>query len=132
MTNQTNPTHAFRNALGTFATGVTIVTTCDAAGNPVGVTASSFNSVSLDPPLILWSLAKDSLSREAFGGSGHFAIHVLAASQEALSNRFARRGRERGRHQGRGGGGRATRARPSRATGGRGRTRRRRNIKVRA
>ena len=92
MTNQTNPTHAFRNALGTFATGVTIVTTCDAAGNPVGVTASSFNSVSLDPPLILWSLAKDSLSREAFGGSGHFAIHVLAASQEALSNRFARRG----------------------------------------
>lgn len=85
-----NPT--FREALATFATGVTIVTTIDDAGNPVGVTASSFNSVSLDPPLILWSLAKNSLSRDAFSRSGHFAIHVLSASQEAMSGRFARRG----------------------------------------
>lgn len=92
MTHTGEPVRAFRDALGTFATGVTIVTTINSAGKPVGVTASSFNSVSLDPPLILWSLAKDSLSREAFSGSGHFAIHVLAASQEALSNRFARRG----------------------------------------
>lgn len=92
MTPINEPIRAFRDALGTFATGVTIVTTLDSAGDPVGVTASSFNSVSLDPPLILWSLAKDSLSHDAFCGSGHFAIHVLAASQEALSNRFARRG----------------------------------------
>lgn len=83
---------AFRNALGAFATGVTIATTLDSNGGPVGVTASSFNSVSLDPPLVLWSLAKSSLSRAAFCDSGHFAVHVLAASQEALSNRFARSG----------------------------------------
>ncbi len=86
---------AFRNALGAFATGVTIATTVDGAGNPVGVTASSFNSVSLDPPLVLWSLAKNSLSREAFCTSGHFAVHVLAASQEDLSNRFARSGEDK-------------------------------------
>ena len=54
---------SFRQALGSFATGVTIATTLDDQGNPVGVTASSFNSVSLDPPLVLWSLAKDSNSR---------------------------------------------------------------------
>lgn len=83
---------AFRDALGSFATGVTIATTLDALNEPVGVTASSFNSVSLDPPLVLWSLAKDSFSREAFCSSGHFAVHVLAASQEELSNRFARSG----------------------------------------
>lgn len=82
----------FRNALGCFATGVTIATTKDGNGNPVGVTASSFNSVSLDPPLVLWSLAKNSLSHRAFCDSGHFAVHVLAASQETLSNRFARSG----------------------------------------
>ncbi|GMN14080.1 hypothetical protein MTsPCn7_18570 [Altererythrobacter sp. MTPC7] len=86
---------AFREALGSFATGVTIATTLDAEGQPVGVTASSFNSVSLAPPLVLWSLAKDSQSRAAFDESGHFAIHVLAASQEELSNRFARRGADK-------------------------------------
>jgi 3-hydroxy-9,10-secoandrosta-1,3,5(10)-triene-9,17-dione monooxygenase reductase component len=79
-----------RAALGTFATGVTIVTTTDADGLPVGVTASSFNSVSLDPPLILWSLAKSSLSYAAFAASGHFAVHVLADDQADLSARFAR------------------------------------------
>lgn len=88
-------TIAFRNALGSFATGVTIATTLDTAGAPVGVTASSFNSVSLDPPLVLWSLAKNSLSRAAFCESGHFAVHVLAASQEELSNRFARSGEDK-------------------------------------
>jgi 3-hydroxy-9,10-secoandrosta-1,3,5(10)-triene-9,17-dione monooxygenase reductase component len=85
----------FRDALGAFATGVTIATTLDAAGQPVGVTASSFNSVSLDPPLVLWSLAKSSQSRPAFCDSGHFAVHVLAASQEELSNRFARSGEDK-------------------------------------
>ena len=85
----------FRTALGSFATGVTIVTTVGDDGEPVGVTASSFNSVSLDPPLVLWSLAKSSLSRIAFCESGHFAIHVLAADQEDLSNAFARSGEDK-------------------------------------
>jgi 3-hydroxy-9,10-secoandrosta-1,3,5(10)-triene-9,17-dione monooxygenase reductase component len=92
MTAAGDPQRAFRDALGAFATGVTIATTRDGCGEPVGVTASSFNSVSLDPPLILWSLAKNSLSHQSFAESGHFAVHVLAASQEPLSNRFARRG----------------------------------------
>lgn len=85
----------FRNALGSFATGVTIATTLDADGEPIGVTASSFNSVSLDPPLILWSLAKSSLSKDAFCSSGHFAVHILAAHQEEMSNRFARSGADK-------------------------------------
>lgn len=91
-TAQTGDQRGFRDALGAFATGVTIATTSDVHGQPVGVTASSFNSVSLDPPLILWSLARTSLSHDAFSASGHFAVHVLAATQEELSNRFARRG----------------------------------------
>lgn len=82
--------HAFRNALGQFATGVTIVTTLDADKKPVGVTASSFNSVSLDPPLILWSLAKSAMSMPAFQNSGGFNVHVLASHQSDLSNQFAR------------------------------------------
>lgn len=85
-------TKELRNALGKFATGVTIVTTRDAAGTDTGVTANSFNSVSLDPPLILWSLAKNSASLAAFNEAEHFAVHILAADQEALSNRFAQRG----------------------------------------
>lgn len=95
MTVQPQDGSAFRAALGAFATGVTIATTKDSAGRPVGVTASSFNSVSLEPPLILWSLAKSSSSRDAFCSSGHFAVHVLAACQEELSNRFARRGEDK-------------------------------------
>lgn len=86
---------AFRNALGAFATGVTIATTLDADGQPVGVTASSFNSVSLDPPLVLWSVAKANMSCAAFCESGHFAVHILAAEQVALSNRFARSGSDK-------------------------------------
>ncbi|WP_257549384.1 flavin reductase family protein [Sphingopyxis sp. DBS4] len=86
---------AFRNALGSFATGVTIVTTCDKAGQDCGLTANSFNSVSLDPPMVLWSLARDSLSMEAFRDSEYFAVHVLAADQEPLSNGFARRGADK-------------------------------------
>lgn len=85
----------FRNALGQFATGVTVITTKDAEGRPVGVTASSFNSVSLSPPLVLWSLDKSSGSLEAFTGNGHFAVHVLAAGQEDVSNNFARRGEDK-------------------------------------
>lgn len=84
--------HAFRNALGQFATGVTVVTTIDGQSNPVGVTASSFNSVSLDPPLILWSLAKTAQSMPAYQKSGGFNVHVLASHQSSLSNQFAKSG----------------------------------------
>lgn len=81
----------FRNALGQFATGVTVITTVDDEESPVGVTASSFNSVSLDPPLVLWSLAKDSGSLSAYQNSGHFCVHVLAAQHEEISGQFAAR-----------------------------------------
>ena len=81
----------FRLALGGFVTGVTIVTTRDAGGVPAGVTASSFNSVSLDPPLVLWSLAKSARCRAAFHASRSWAVHVLAAGQQELSARFASR-----------------------------------------
>ncbi len=80
-----------RRALGSFATGVTIVTT-HASGQDIGLTANSFNSVSLNPPMVLWSLARDSLSLPAFMQCTHFAVHVLAAPQEPLSARFAARG----------------------------------------
>ncbi len=85
----------FRTALGAFATGVTIVTTRDADGMDIGLTANSFNSVSLDPPMVLWSLAKSARSLSAFLATSHFAVHVLAADQEELSLRFATRGTEK-------------------------------------
>jgi 3-hydroxy-9,10-secoandrosta-1,3,5(10)-triene-9,17-dione monooxygenase reductase component len=85
----------FRGALGAFATGVTIVTTRDAEGRDVGLTANSFNSVSLEPPMVLWSLAKSARSLPAFLAATHFAVHVLAADQEELSLRFAARGSEK-------------------------------------
>jgi flavin reductase (DIM6/NTAB) family NADH-FMN oxidoreductase RutF len=78
-----------RDALGRFATGVTVITTTDADGNRYGVTANSYNSVSLDPPLILWSLAKSSRSMPAFAQCDHFAVHILGEHQEALAMRFA-------------------------------------------
>jgi 4-hydroxyphenylacetate 3-hydroxylase, reductase component len=81
---------AFRRALGNFATGVTIVTATAPDGNKVGVTANSFNSVSLEPPLVLWSIDKRSGSYEVFEQASHFAVNVLAADQIDLSNRFAR------------------------------------------
>lgn len=80
----------FRRALGNFACGVTIVTACDANGHKVGVTANSFNSVSLDPPLILWSLDKRSSAWETFQQASHFAVNILASTQIELSNHFAR------------------------------------------
>lgn len=83
---------AFRDALGSFVTGVTIVTTRDAAGNDVGLTANSFNSVSLNPPLVLWSLALNSAALPAFRQAEAWAVHILAREQEPLSARFATRG----------------------------------------
>ncbi|MEX0729327.1 MAG: flavin reductase family protein [Aquisalimonadaceae bacterium] len=78
-----------RSALGGFATGVTIVTTQCEEWGPVGLTVNSFSSVSLDPPLVLWSLSRHSPSLKAFQANSHFAINVLAADQQELSNRFA-------------------------------------------
>jgi flavin reductase (DIM6/NTAB) family NADH-FMN oxidoreductase RutF len=80
----------FRNALGTFATGVTIVTTMSKDGTPVGLTANSFTSVSLDPPLVLFCLDRRSYSYGHFEKASHFAVNVLAAEQQAVSNHFAR------------------------------------------
>jgi len=88
----------FRRALGTFTTGVTVITARSAAGEPVGVTANSFSSVSLDPPLVLWSLAKTAHSLPVFNEAKYFAIHILAATQEELSNRFATRGEDKFAH----------------------------------
>jgi 3-hydroxy-9,10-secoandrosta-1,3,5(10)-triene-9,17-dione monooxygenase reductase component len=81
-----------RRALGSFPTGVTIVTARSVGGSVAGVTANSFSSVSLDPPLVLWSLAKSALSLQVFSSAEYFAVHILSAGQEALSNRFASRG----------------------------------------
>jgi 3-hydroxy-9,10-secoandrosta-1,3,5(10)-triene-9,17-dione monooxygenase reductase component len=83
---------ALRNALGQYATGVAIVTTLDAEGRPTGLTVNSFASVSLDPPLVLWSLALTSACLPAFQACRHFAVNVLTADQVALSNRFATNG----------------------------------------
>jgi flavin reductase (DIM6/NTAB) family NADH-FMN oxidoreductase RutF len=80
---------SFREALGTFATGVTIITTVDPDKALVGITANSFSSVSLDPPLILFSLARSALSLKAFTASGVFAVSILASDQGDLANRFA-------------------------------------------
>jgi len=81
----------FRAALGMFATGVTIVTARTVSGELAGLTASSFNSVSLDPPLVLWSLGRAAGSMAAFSNGHHYAINVLAADQQALAERFAAR-----------------------------------------
>jgi len=78
-----------RQALGRFATGVTIVTCIDAAGERIGLTANSFSGLSLDPPLVLWSLRRNSASLAAFAQATHFAVNVLAEAQVDLSRRFA-------------------------------------------
>jgi flavin reductase (DIM6/NTAB) family NADH-FMN oxidoreductase RutF len=80
----------FRNALGTYATGVTIITAAGADGKPVGITCNSFASVSLNPPLVLWSLVLYSSSLTAFQNASHFAVNVLGVTQQALANKFAK------------------------------------------
>jgi flavin reductase (DIM6/NTAB) family NADH-FMN oxidoreductase RutF len=80
----------FRNALGTFATGVTIVTAMAADGKPYGVTCNSFASVSLNPPLVLWSLGMFSQGLTIFQNASHFAVNVLGESQQALASQFAK------------------------------------------
>ena len=78
-----------------FATGVTIVTARAADGNVIGLTANSFNSVSLDPPLVLWSLARAAASLPVFSAGSHYAINVLSAEQRLLAERFALKGADR-------------------------------------
>lgn len=85
----------FRTALGMFATGVTIVTARTSDGAVIGLTANSFNSVSLDPPLVLWSLAQAAGSLPAFRAGSHYAINVLAKDQKSLAERFATKGADR-------------------------------------
>ncbi len=80
-----------RDALGRFATGVTVVTTTTPRG-PLGITANSFASLSLDPPLVLWSPARQSSRFAAFEAASHFAVHVLAVDQQAIAEHFARVG----------------------------------------
>jgi flavin reductase (DIM6/NTAB) family NADH-FMN oxidoreductase RutF/pimeloyl-ACP methyl ester carboxylesterase len=80
-----------RDALGCFATGVTVVTTVSESGTPFGLTANSFTSVSLDPPLVLFSLARSSTSLSTFAGASRFAVNVLHIGQQPLSGRFAQR-----------------------------------------
>ncbi|MDP2825196.1 MAG: flavin reductase family protein [Sulfuritalea sp.] len=79
----------FRNALGEFATGVTVVTARGADGQPIGVTVNSFASVSLEPPLVLWSLGLQSSALAVFESCRHYAVNIMAADQAEFSQRFA-------------------------------------------
>lgn len=88
-------TRAFRDALGMFATGITVVATRAPDGEPIGLTVNSFNSVSLDPPLIVWSLANTLPSRPVFEACEYYSVNVLAADQMHLSQLFASRSDEK-------------------------------------
>jgi flavin reductase (DIM6/NTAB) family NADH-FMN oxidoreductase RutF len=80
-----------RNAFGHYATGVTIITARGAADEPVGMTVNSFSSLSLDPPLLLWSLSRNSANFSTFHDATHFAVHVLGTDQSVLARQFATR-----------------------------------------
>jgi flavin reductase (DIM6/NTAB) family NADH-FMN oxidoreductase RutF len=88
-------TRQFRTALGQFATGVTVITTRLADGSFIGFTASSFNSVSLDPPLVLWSLDNRAQSMPVFTGNSHYVVNVLSADQADLAAQFSSRMEDR-------------------------------------
>lgn len=85
----------FRQVMGHFATGVTVITTHDGKGNLFGLTANAVSSVSLDPPLILCCIGRSSESHPAFAASGVFSVHILSHAQEALSRRFAKSGEDK-------------------------------------
>lgn len=96
MTRQINIQSAdYRQALGTFATGVTVVTATSSTGELAGLTANSFTSVSLDPPLILWCLGNTSDNLAVFQNAPYFAINILAADQKEISNHFAKRQKDK-------------------------------------
>ena len=90
----------YRSALGTFATGVTVITTMTGSGAPVGFTANSFCSVSLEPPLLLFCLDRGSYSFNHFEKTGYFAVNVLTELQEDVSAHFARPSEDKWRHVG--------------------------------
>ena len=90
VTSETLTRGAFREALGSFATGVAIVTARNAGSEPIGMTMSSFNSVSLDPPLVLFSVDRQALSFPGMCAARGYAINVLGQPQHRLSDRFAR------------------------------------------
>jgi flavin reductase (DIM6/NTAB) family NADH-FMN oxidoreductase RutF len=80
----------FRNALGCFATGVTVITAANVKGERVGLTANSFSSVSLDPPMVLWSLSMFAPSLRVFQEASHYAVNVLARGHDDLAMKFAK------------------------------------------
>lgn len=88
--NSVSESRRFRHALGSFVTGVAIVTAKPGDAAPVGMTINSFSSVSLDPPLVLWSLRREAWSYDRFRNAGHFVVNVLAAHQDGLAKQFAR------------------------------------------
>ena len=81
-----------RNALGRFATGVCVITTADDNQRALGITANSFSSVSLDPPLVLWNLQNNSDVYAPFASPRYFAVNVLASEQQALSTEYSKKG----------------------------------------
>lgn len=91
LSNSVDPLQ-LRDVLGRFATGIVIVTACSAEGKPVGLTISSFNSLSLNPALVLWSIDLNSSSLETFRASDSFAINILSHEQLALCKQFSRKG----------------------------------------
>jgi len=92
MADQEFDTRSFRDALGNFATGVTVVTAKGEDGTLVGVTANSFTSVSMEPPLVLWSLDRSSPSLKVIENASHFCVHILAEEQNDLCLKFAKSG----------------------------------------
>ncbi len=80
---------AYRDCLGRFATGITVMTCRDPEGVPTGITVNSFTSVSLEPRLILWNIARESRSTQTFLDAGEFVVNILGADQQALSDHFA-------------------------------------------
>ena len=91
-------TRHFRHALSQFATGVTVITTRLEDGTFLGLTASSFNSVSLEPPLILWSLGNAANSMPVFSGNSHYVVNILSEKQAWLAEQFASRKKDRFEH----------------------------------
>jgi flavin reductase (DIM6/NTAB) family NADH-FMN oxidoreductase RutF len=82
---------ALRQTLGRFATGITVISARTEAGEEAAITANSFTSVSLDPPLVLWSVAREAFSASIFQRASHFVVHVLSEQQRDISQHFARR-----------------------------------------
>lgn len=95
MTDSEFDIQAYKNALSCFATGVAIATTLDASGNRVGMTVSSFNSVSLDPPLVLWSIANTSRGHDVFVHARYFGVNVLAVHQKDISTQFSQKSEDK-------------------------------------